>query len=692
MNDELSRWQENNEHYLAAALTWLRLRLERAANAAISPNETATEVERSGLFGFLERRPSEAEADSRLANGASVSRAEEEAAARMDEVAAADPPPALLIMGQRFGLSRFERETLLLCAAMELDTRIPALCARAQDDPNRTYPTFALALALFDDPAWDVLSPERPLRFWRLIEINQPGALPLTSSALRADEHIVNFLKGLNYLDDQLAPLLVPFDAPAAVDELPASQQTAVNLAARYLGQATNNGSPPVIQLLGLDSLSKQLVAQQVAAAFNLQLYRLPAELLPSQASELETLARLWQRDSILLPIALYLDAHETDGPAQPEGGAPPLHRFLARSHGIFFLATREVRPGLGATTTAVEVDKPTPAEQQAIWAGSLHGKANGSPQLLAGQFNLNTTTIRQIARVTAAVTPENGDHSEQIWDACLVNTRPRMDLLAQRLEPKATWDDIVLPEEVLLLLRQIADQVRGRSIVYDEWGFRQKMNRGLGINALFAGESGTGKTMAAEVLANELRLNLYRIDLSAVVSKYIGETEKNLRRLFDAAEDGGAILFFDEADALFGKRSEVKDSHDRYANIEVNYLLQRMEAYRGLAILATNLRSSLDHAFVRRLRFIVNFAFPNTWQRQVIWQKVFPPQVPLANLDYERLARFNLTGGSIHNIALNAAFLAAQQNTAVTMSLILAAARAEFRKLERPIREADFQ
>jgi hypothetical protein len=443
---------------------------------------------------------------------------------------------------------------------------------------------------------------------------------------------------------------------------------------------------------LGLDSLSKQLVAQQVAAAFNLHLYRLPAELLPTQASELETLARLWQRDSILLPIALYLDAHETDGPAQPEGGAPPLQRFLARSHGIFFLATREVRPGLGATTTAVEVDKPTPAEQQAIWAGSLNGEVDGSPKLLAGQFNLNTTTIRQIARGTAAGRPGNGSLSGQVWDACLVNTRPRMDLLAQRLDPKATWEDIVLPDEVLLLLRQVADQVRWRSTVYDEWGFRQKMNRGLGINALFAGESGTGKTMAAEVLANELRLNLYRIDLSAVVSKYIGETEKNLRRLFDAAEDGGAILFFDEADALFGKRSEVKDSHDRYANIEVNYLLQRMEAYRGLAILATNLKSSLDHAFVRRLRFIVNFAFPDARQRKVIWQKVFPPRTPLAELDYERLARFNLTGGSIHNIALNAAFLAAQQDMAVSMPLILTAARTEFRKLERPIREADFR
>ncbi len=209
--------------------------------------------------------------------------------------------------------------------------------------------------------------------------------------------------------------------------------------------------------------------------------------------------------------------------------------------------------------------------------------------------------------------------------------TRPRLDNLAQRIEPKATWDDIVLLPNESKLLHQIADQVANRTQVYQDWGFEKKTSRGLGINALFAGDSGTtGKTMAAEVLANHLKLHVYRIDLSAVVSKYIGETEKNLRRLFDAAEDGGAILFFDEADALFGKRTEVKDSHDRYANIEINYLLQRMESYGGLAILATNMKSTLDQAFLRRLRFIVDFHFPGAGERKAIWQKVFPKDVPL--------------------------------------------------------------
>jgi SpoVK/Ycf46/Vps4 family AAA+-type ATPase len=253
-------------------------------------------------------------------------------------------------------------------------------------------------------------------------------------------------------------------------------------------------------------------------------------------------------------------------------------------------------------------------------------------------------------------------------------------------------WDDIVLPAAETALLRSIADQVGHRSKVYRDWGFAERMNRGLGISVLFAGASGTGKTMAAEILAAHLRLDLFRIDLSTVVSKYIGETEANLRRLFDAAEDGGTILFFDEADALFGKRTEVKESHDRYANIEIDYLLQRMESFGGLAILATNMKSALDQAFLRRLRFVLDFPFPGVPERRAIWQRAFPASTPTAGLDFDRLARLNITGGHVAVIALNAAFQAAQAGTSVTMPIVLNAARIEFRKLGRPINEMDFR
>jgi SpoVK/Ycf46/Vps4 family AAA+-type ATPase len=246
------------------------------------------------------------------------------------------------------------------------------------------------------------------------------------------------------------------------------------------------------------------------------------------------------------------------------------------------------------------------------------------------------------------------------------------------------------LPEPQRQILREIAAQVRQRARVYEIWGFAAKGTRGLGVSALFAGASGTGKTMAGEVLADELRLDLYRIDLSQVVSKYIGETEKNLKRVFDAAEEGGVILLFDEADALFGKRSEVKDSHDRYANIEVSYLLQRMESYRGLAILTTNMKNALDTAFMRRIRFVVQFPFPDAEQRAEMWRRIFPPDAPTEGLDVSKLARLNVAGGNIRNIALNAAFLAADAGEPVRMMHLLRAARGECAKLEKPLIEAE--
>ena len=709
MNDG-NKWQEDNATYLAAALDWVRLRLERRARLEsshapqiVDSAEVPIHAAESSLFSrwFGSGGPEQAQpASSRpLLPAASEQTSEEQilaAVKAMDAAAGAmQPLPAHLILAERFGLSRFERELLLLCAAMELDTGIASLCNLAQKRLNRPYPTFALALVLFDEPVWEALSPERPLRYWRLVEINQPGAEPLTTSALRADERIVNYLKGLNYIDDRLAPLLVPVTPLGGAMPLPPSQELAVAMIVRQLQQTKQTRRLPVIQLPGSDSASKQLIAWHAVTTLGLHLYRLPAEWLPANAAELETLARFINRESVLTPVAFYLDANEIDktvSETAESSRSSVLHRFLTRINCLVFLDTRDVRQFSSADTFTVDVGKPTRAEQQNAWTEALGESAGNSPALLAGQFNLSLAEIDRIANTAIEVTSEITQRTlhERLWDECLASTRPRLDELAQRLDAKATWLDLVLPKQETRLLHQISAQVSQRAKVYDDWGFSKKMNRGLGISALFAGDSGTGKTMAAEVIANELRLNLYRIDLSAVVSKYIGETEKNLRRLFDAAEDGGAILFFDEADALFGKRSEVKDSHDRYANIEINYLLQRLEAYRGLAILATNMKNALDAAFTRRLRFIVTFPFPGLPERREIWSQVFPEQTLTKGLDIERLAQLNLTGGNIHNVALNAAFLAAKANKPVTMPLIFDAARAEFAKLERPVNEAD--
>ena len=519
--NEMNNWLQQNQEYLGKVLSWMRGRLYEMAKLPDVEMPEMTE----------------------MPTGEGM-----------------NPPPALILLSEKLGLSRFEQQVLLLCVAMELDPGMARLCAKAQDNPHKPYPTFALALSLLDEPAWEALSWEGSLRYWRLIEIHQSGVQPLTSSGLRADERIVNYIKGANTLDDRLASLLMPLETEEWEVELPPSQQTVVETIIQQLGQTHRGQGLPVIQLVGADSLSKQLVAQQVAAQMDRYVYRLPVELLPIQASELETVARLWHRESLLLPLALYLDAQEADGKVNMEGQALPLHRFLNRSGGLLFLGTREVRQNLGQSTVVVDVDKPKPSEQQALWEAVLEPSSPESSSILASQFNLNVVTISQIAETAQTETTDlesenqipptplkkgGSDIQNRLWLGCLNRTRPQLDSLAQRLNPKATWDDIVLAPEETNLLHQIADQIRQRSQVYQNWGFDKRMNRGMGISALFAGESGTGKTMAAEVIANDLQLNLYRIDLSAVVNKYIGETEKNLRRLFDAAEDGGGNSVF---------------------------------------------------------------------------------------------------------------------------------------------------
>ncbi|HEY7544943.1 MAG TPA: ATP-binding protein, partial [Blastocatellia bacterium] len=314
------------------------------------------------------------------------------------------------------------------------------------------------------------------------------------------------------------------------------------------------------------------------------------------------------------------------------------------------------------------------------ISSGDLAGKFRFSASQIDGALRTAENLARWRSpgewRITMA----------DISAACRMQSAPRLGSLARKIDPVHTWREIVLPPDQLSQLRELCNEARYRHRVYGEWGFERKLSLGKGLNALFSGPPGTGKTMAAEVIASELQLDLYQIDLSQVVSKYIGETEKNLHQIFREAQMSQAILFFDEADALFGKRSEVKDAHDRYANIEVGYLLQKMEEYEGIAILATNLRENLDEAFVRRMRFIVEFPFPNQEYRQKIWEVIFPAEAPLGeDVDVERLARdIKLAGGNIRNIALAAAFYAASDGGRIVMPHIEQAARREFQKLGR--------
>ena len=634
-------WHEANQRHLMAAVAVVREQLERHARGSKTPG--AADAARESAGSCL------------------------------------TPPAALDLACRSFGLSPFERDILLLCAGVELDAGFAALCAAARGDRGPSLPTFSLALAALPDAHWSALLPGAPLRRWRLLEVGEGASL--TTSPLRIDERILHYLAGVASPDARLDGLAT---AVSPAGELPPSQAAA----ARRLRElwAQHAAARPVVQLCGDDVSGKRAVGAAACESAGWQLYALRAGDLPAAPAERHALALLLGRETLLTGAAWLLE----DAEGEPADRAPRVAGFVEAVEAPLAVSVREPIAAGERATLRLDVDRPGAAEQRDLWRRALGNGAerwNGQIEGVAAQFRLG---LRELRAATATVSEAGATGATALWDACRAAARPRMDDLAQRIVAAAGWEDLVLPQAPKATLHEIAAQVRQRTRVYDTWGFAAKGTRGLGISALFSGPSGSGKTMAAEVLAGDLALDLYRIDLSQVVSKYIGETEKNLRRVFDAAEAGGAILLFDEADALFGKRSEVHDSHDRYANIEVSYLLQRMEAYRGLAILTTNLKSALDSAFLRRIRFIVGFPFPDAALRADIWRRIFPAGVPTDGLDVERLAKLNVVGGSIRNIALNAAFLAADAAAPVRMAHLAQAARSEYAKLEKPLTEAE--
>ena len=598
----------------------------------------------------------------------------------LESARSAMPAPAAIDhLSDCFGLSAFERDVLLLCAGVEMDAQLAAQCEVASGESRRSGASFGLALAALDAPHWSALAPVGALRRWRLVEVDESAGL--SRGRLRIDERILHYLAGVNYLDVRLRSLLRPATPPTAMADV----HRALCDGVRRAIEMPTTGDAPLVWLTGDDASGQADVAAEVAAALGLGLHILQAQDVPIGHAEMEALATLWAREATLLGSALLINCGNDLLPAAAA-------RLVEQLSGLVFVSASQPQP-LERPSLRFTVDKPNPAEQKRLWQRALGAGAvrlDGALDGIAGQFKLSARTI-QGEGAHLVPTLASSDRPESVmWTACRTMGRSKLDELAQRIESVAGWDDLVLPEAQKAMLRQIAAQVKQRLKVYHDWGFADAGARGLGISALFAGESGTGKTMAAEVLAGELQLDLYRIDLSAVVSKYIGETEKNLSRVFAAAEESGAILLFDEADALFGKRSEVKDSLDRYANIEVSYLLQRMESYRGLAILTTNQKTALDVAFQRRLRFIVHFPFPDQALREAIWRSAFPVRMPRAAIDSGKLARLSVTGGSIRNIAINAAFRAAELEEPVSMAHLLHAAHHEAGKRERPLSDAE--
>jgi vesicle-fusing ATPase len=577
-----------------------------------------------------------------------------------------------------FALSPFERDVVLLAAAVELEGDMAVLVSSLQGGVE-PRPTFGLALRALPGGHWDALAPGSPLRRWHLVE---PGAgAVLGSRPLQVDERILHYLTGLDFRDARLDGIVGSPDRHTAV------APSQLELAADTALAVARASAPVLLRIDGDDADAQLAVAEAVAAGLGRGALVVRAAAIPPPGPDLALVTRLVDREARLSGAVPIVD---------PRGAAEPsVDAFLDQTESVLAILVGESTARVaGRVQLHRSVGLPSPAEARGLWRTALGDRLADRLEQpieeIAQQFRLSAAAVGSIATELGAADAGDSAAAPALRSLCRERARVPLEGLAERIEPAATWDDLVLPSGHRELLRQIVSHVRHRTQVYERWEFGSPTTRGFGVTALFAGESGTGKTLAAEVIAGELKLDLYRIDLSATVSKYIGETEKNLRRLFDAAEASGAVLLFDEADALFGKRGEVKDAHDRYANLEVAYLLQRMESYRGLAILTTNLRSNVDRGFVRRLRFVVQFPFPEAEQRAQIWRRTLPAAAPTDGLAFDRLARLNVSGGSIRSIALGAAFAAAEDETPLTPGHVLRAARVEYAKAERTMTDAE--
>jgi len=654
-----SSWTERNQRWLTRRIAGLRARLASLASAAASASTVADA------------------STSAMAAGGSTSRDD-------DHDVDGEFTPALERCAELFGLSRFERDVLLLCAGVALDGGLARAVAEATGHAGGA-PTFSLAMAILDDPHWDALSPQAPLRAWRLIAIDGPL---IPQAPLRIDERMMHYLTGVPALDERLDGIVEPIPAPAAAasrDDASAWVSQVIAAFARGARgvQLAQHGTPP----------SREQVLQVLSATGRAALW---VTGLPDDAGALAPLLRLIDREATLASALVVLDLRDA-GDGGDRRGATLLARAVPLIRTPFLvvggpdgaivdaLDERLHRIVLPERSAAAQIDLLTERARECGSPLPIQVLRDGVTEA-CGQFpRAPAHALDDAARAIAEAGDDSDAAARRAWNALRAGSRGGLDAFALRIDSETRLDDLVLPNAQRHLLRDIGRQLRHRRRVYGEWGFGGRGARGLGLAALFTGESGTGKTMAAEAIANAAGLDLYRVDLASTVSKYIGETEKNLKRIFDAAEASGAVLLFDEADALFGRRSEVKDSHDRYANIETAYLLLRIEAYRGLAVLTTNMKGSLDRAFLRRLRFIVQFPFPDEGAREELWRRQFPPRAPLhSDIRWDALARLHFTGGHIRSVALNAAFMAAHEGGSITHAHLMAAAHAELVKLER--------
>jgi AAA+ superfamily predicted ATPase len=616
---------------------------------------------------------------------------------------------------QLFGLSPFEVDALLVCFAAEADLRYERLYAYLQDDVTKKRPSVDLVLSLLAPSmeakfaARSCFAESAPLFRHHLLEqIEDPSQphQPLLAKYLKVDGRIVNYLLGSDELDARIQPYATLRDAQVGRDVLLVDGDAKRGI--EKFVQNSASAREVIIYLQGPYGAGKRSTAEAVCRESSRRLLIVDLERLiaDGDASYAKAL-RFVQREAKLQSAGMYWQGFDAVLVEEKKALFKTFLGALEDRPALTFLAGERLwEPAdalSGAPFARVELRRPNFSERSRIWAAALNGgqplNVDTDVPALATKFKFTGGQIRDVAATAENLarlrdTERASITTQDLYEASRLHSNQKLATLARKITPEYKWEDIVLPADRLEQLREVCNHVKYRDRVYGEWGFDRKLSLGKGLSVLFAGPSGTGKTMAAEIIAGALGLDLYKIDLSTVVSKYIGETEKNLSRIFIEAETSNAILFFDEADALFGKRSEVKDSHDRYANIEIGYLLQRMEEYEGVVILATNFRKNMDEAFVRRLHFTVEFPFPNEEDRHRIWERIWPQDTPRSSeLDLGFMARrFELTGGNIRNIALAAAFLAADNSNIVDMTHLLHATKREYQKMGKVVSESEFE
>ncbi len=628
---------------------------------------------------------------------------------------------ALPQLAHLFALSPFELQTLIICLAPELRRKYDQLYAYLQDDITRKKPSVDLVLDLLCEapaerwPTRTFFSAQAPLFRAGILRVTDDPQSPSGSSDLarflKLDPRILDFILGNNTLDGRLHGLVKVFNPSPKMDHVlvePTIKTKLRNLTQHHFSNRQGDPKRLVLYLYGPYGVGKRDLALGVCGQLNCPLLSLDMTLLLTHEPDLETMLRLAFREGLLQQAAFYIDKIDVLLKEDEKALAfmKKLTNLIAEYGWLVFLAGEKPwsPKGIfaGAVFQAVELPLPDVPLREIAWQRALESLIPGAEPAWAGplarQFRLTPGQIwdaAEFGRNQAMMQDGQGERitPADLYAACRNQSNQKLGELALKIEPHYSWADIILPEDKVTQLQEICSQTIHHYRVFGEWGFERKLSHGKGLSALFTGPPGTGKTMAAEVIANELQLDLYKVDLSGVVSKYIGETEKNLGQIFHEAETSNAILFFDEADALFGKRTQVSDAHDRYANIETSYLLQKMEEHEGVVILATNLRENMDEAFTRRIRFIVEFPFPDAANRQEIWRTHFPHEAPVGEgIDYEFLSQqIQIAGGNIKNIVLNAAFFAAENGSVINMEHILHGTRREFEKIGKLWDEQNF-